>query len=120
MALPMKSAMKVAMKGAMKSAMKGMKVKKTSKIASGRGAKARVFMGKKEKTTGGLRAGDLIRNKQGRVVSKKKSAQGKNQSWFKALAAARKALGITGFVVINRGPEGLALYAKAKYIHSNQ
>merc|ERR1719374_350027 len=99
--------------------MKVMKMKKVSKIARGRGAKAKVFMGKKEKTTGGLVASDLMRNKWGRVVSKKASALGKNKSWFKSLAAARKALGLTGFILVRQGQEGQALYAKAKAIHSS-
>merc|ERR1712008_62968 len=105
-----------------KVAMKGMKVMKStkSKIAKGRGAKGKVFMGKKERTSGGLFAGDLMRNKWGQVVSKKRSAVGKKNSWFKSLSAARKALGITGFVVVNRGLEGQALYAKAKVIHGSQ
>ena len=36
---------------------------------------ARVFSGKKEKTVGGLKKSDLIRNKRGKVVSKKMSAK---------------------------------------------
>ena len=36
-----------------------------------------VWEGRKEKTSGGLRKGDLIKNKQGRIVSKKKSAVAK-------------------------------------------
>merc|ERR1712008_631406 len=50
-----------------------------SKIAKGRGAKGKVFMGKKERTSGGLFAGDLMRNKWGQVVSKKRSAVGKKK-----------------------------------------
>jgi len=107
--------------GAMKSAMKVvMKGKRVSKIAKGRGAKAKVFRGKKEKTVGGLFAADLMRNKWGKVVSKKMSAKAKNNSWFNSLGAARKTLGITGFVLVNRGPEGQALYAKSKVIHATQ
>merc|ERR1739838_144693 len=102
-------------------AMKGKRVLKTkSKIAKGRGARAKVLMGKKEKTVGGLVAGDLMRNKWGRVVSKKLSALGKNRSWIKSVTAARKTLGINGFVLVNRGPEGQALYAKSKVIHGSQ
>ena len=36
-----------------------------------------VWEGRKEKTSGGLRKGDLIKNRQGRIVSKKKSAVAK-------------------------------------------
>mmetsp|Transcript_46998 Transcript_46998/g.135890 ORF Transcript_46998/g.135890 Transcript_46998/m.135890 type:complete len:132 (-) Transcript_46998:127-522(-) len=126
MALPMKTmkasktvmkkpvAMKAIMKkpGAMK-AMKAMKVMK-SKIAAGRLSKAMVYKGAREKTTGGLKASDIIRNKKGKFVSKKLSARGKSNPWAKATAAARKALGIKGFVAFNKGPEGKALYAKIK------
>merc|ERR1719174_1343654 len=99
--------MALVMKSAMKGVMKGKRVLKTkSKIAKGRGAKGKVFSGKKEKTSGGLVAADLMRNKWGKVVSKKMLAFGKNRPWIRALSAARKTLGISGFVLINRGPEG--------------
>merc|ERR1712168_546666 len=62
-----------------KSGKKGMKkkAKRVSKVAKGRGAKARVFRGLKEKTSTGLTKSALVKNKVGRVVSKKKSAHGK-------------------------------------------
>merc|ERR1711948_71631 len=114
----MGKAMKAAMKksGAMKAmkAMKVMKSKKVLKIARGRLSKALVVKGTREKTVGGLKASDITKSKYGKFVSKKASARGKNNSWAKAIAAARKALGLTGFVPINKGPEGKALYAKAK------
>merc|ERR1712098_440288 len=67
-------------KRAMKTAMKAMKrkAKRVSKVARGRGAKARVFRGSKARTSGGLRKSSLIKNKHGRVVSKKAHAHGKN------------------------------------------
>merc|ERR550532_2011325 len=104
------------MKAVMKKpgARKVMKAKRVLKIARGRLSKAMVVKGAREKTAGGLKASDITRNKYGKLVSKKASARGKNNSWSKAIAAARKALGITGFVLINKGPEGKALYAKAK------
>merc|ERR1711970_724396 len=75
-----KSAMK-AMKSMKKksSSMKAMKkkAKRVSKIAKGRGAKARVFKGQKAKTVGGLKKSDIVKNKNGKFVSKKKSAVGK-------------------------------------------
>merc|ERR1712054_51500 len=49
------------------------KKKKVSKIAKGKLSKVLVLRGKKEKTVGGLTAKDLIKNKFGKVVSKKKS-----------------------------------------------
>merc|ERR1719336_209 len=114
MALPMK-AMKAVMKkpGVMK-AKKVVRAMKALKIARGRSSKAMVYKGAREKTIGGLKASDITKNKYGKLVSKKMSARGKNNSWAKAIAAARKALGLSGFVLINKGPEGKALYAKAK------
>merc|ERR1740129_2629136 len=70
------------MKKAMKKAMKAMramkKAMKKSVVARGRGAKARVFSGKKLKTGGGLTKSDLTRNKRGKVVSKKASERSKS------------------------------------------
>merc|ERR1712051_344882 len=120
--------MKVAMKGktgAMKVAMKK-KAMKVSKIAKGKLRKLVVFRGSKEKTSGGLTKTQLVKNKTGKVVSKaasassrKRYAGSKAQAWVKACAAAKKALGITGFVAINgKTAQGKALYAKAKAIHA--
>eukprot|EP00444_Apocalathium_aciculiferum_P028260 CAMPEP_0183428664 /NCGR_PEP_ID=MMETSP0370-20130417/45353_1 /TAXON_ID=268820 /ORGANISM="Peridinium aciculiferum, Strain PAER-2" /LENGTH=121 /DNA_ID=CAMNT_0025613503 /DNA_START=85 /DNA_END=450 /DNA_ORIENTATION=+ len=112
----MKAAMKQA--GAMKGAMKA---KKVSVVARGKGAKARVFSGKKEKTSSGLKKEALTKNKFGKVVSKKKSAVSKKnyaktlKAWGDAVKAARKELGLTGFVAIGgKSAAGKALYAKAK------
>merc|ERR1712003_205270 len=110
----MKKAMKSmkamkAMKG-MKSmkAMKGMKRKamKKSKIAKGKRGKSSVFRGTKEKTVGGLKKGDLMKNKSGKVVSRKQHNRGVKQfskikGWTKAVQQARKALGIKGFCAVN-------------------
>merc|ERR1711964_640963 len=96
--------------------MKAMKKKSVSKIATGIMAKVMVLRGGKGKTTGGLTAKDLTKNKHGRVVSKKLSAKGKKSPWIQACAKARKALKITGFVVIKKGTP---LYAKAKEFYSN-
>merc|ERR1719288_560600 len=90
------SAMKAAKNAATK-VMKAMKRMRVSRVARGRGAKSKVLKGKKEKTSGGLTANDLFRNKRGKVVSKKQSAATKNHPWMKAVAEARKSLGITGF-----------------------
>merc|ERR1719419_406947 len=101
MALPMRTAMKAATKkpGA---AMKGsMKAKKVSKIARGRRRYSMVYKGKREKTASGIKATDLTTNKYGKIVTKKMSAKGKNFKWPQTIAAARKALGITGFVLVN-------------------
>ena len=49
------------------------KMKRVSKVARGKQAKGVVFRGNKEKTGGGLRKSDLIRNKRGKIVSRKQS-----------------------------------------------
>merc|ERR1719162_1325715 len=119
----MKKSMKPAMKKVMKSMKKAMKV---SKIARGIMAKSQVLKGRREKTVGGLAAKDLMKNKNGRVVSKKKHAAGMKQPWMvvpltaaalsllrASVKAARKSLGITGFCPVGgKSPEGKALYAK--------
>merc|ERR1719254_246595 len=100
---------------AMKTGMKRMAMK-VSKIAKGKRAKSSVFKGNKEKTSGGLAKSDLAMNKRGKVVSKKASQGSKKryqgsgaQKWIEACKAARKALGLKGFVAIKKGSP---LYAK--------
>merc|ERR1711881_643884 len=107
-------AMKVMKKKAAMKAMKAMKKKSVSKIAKGQMAKAMVLRGKKEKTVGGLTAKDLIKNKYGKVVSKKASAKAKKSKWIQAVVDARKALKITGFQAVKKGTP---LYAKAKGLY---
>merc|ERR1712129_402227 len=119
--------MKKGMKGMKKSmkAMKGMKRKamKKSKIAKGKRGKSSVFRGTKEKTVGGLKKSDLMKNKSGKVVSRKQhnrgvKAYGKIKGWTKAVAAARKALGIKGFCAVNGAKgKGKELYRKAKSLY---
>merc|ERR1719247_1893389 len=96
-------------------AMKAMKKKSVSKIAKGRMVKSVVFRGTKEKTVGGLTKSDLIKNKFGKIVSKKASLRAKRNNhikgWTTAVQKARKALGLKGFVAIKKGS---ALYKKAK------
>merc|ERR1712039_420612 len=101
---------------------KAMKAKKVSKIAKGKLAKSSVYSGRKGKTVGGLTKADLIKSKSGKVVSKKASLRAKKayatsaiKKWADAVKAARKALGLSGFVAIGgkTGP-GRALYSKAK------
>merc|ERR1719318_25652 len=73
--------------------MKSMKRKKAmwvSKVARGRGAKARVFRGGKERTSGGLKKSDLVKNKDGKVVSRKASQRAKNSKNGKKIAAFGK------------------------------
>merc|ERR1712100_997097 len=84
-----------------------MKKKAVSKIAKGKMAKSVVFRGTKAKTVGGLTASDLVKNKRGKIVSKKSSAHGKKayaniKGWTVAVQKARKALGVKGFVAVKR------------------
>ena len=116
----------MALQQAMKS-MKVMKKKAVSKVARGKGAKSKVFHGKKEKTASGLRKSDLMVNKRGKVVSKKAHARSTQRfesgttirAWVDALVAARKELNIKGFCSINGNTaQGKALYIKAKSIYA--
>merc|ERR1719145_448808 len=101
-------------------ALKIKKAKRVSRIAKGRYAKATVLKGKKVKTSGGLTRDHLMKNKRGKVVSKRAAAQGKRafrhiQDWVSSVVAARKALQVTGFVAINgKTLQGKALYVKSK------
>merc|ERR1719373_433195 len=98
------------------------KAKKVSVIAKGKLARSTVFRGTKEKTKTGLDKSMLMKNKNGKIVSKKASANGKKryaniQAWTKAVQAARKALSIIGFAPVGgKTAAGKALYAKAKAI----
>merc|ERR1712146_293404 len=97
-------------------AMKAMKKKAVSKVAKGKLAKLVVFRGSKAKTTGGLTATDLVKNKRGKIVSKKATAHGKKayaniKGWTVAVQKARKALNVKGLVAVKKGTP---LYKKAK------
>jgi len=97
--------------------MKKRKAMKVSKIGRGKYAKSMVLRGTREKTSGGLKKTDLMRNKHGKVVSKKASAAAKKRSgkWMAAVAKARAALKIKGFCVIGGSkPQGKQLLAKAR------
>merc|ERR1712224_153948 len=101
---------------------RAMKAKRVSKIAHGRFARALVMRGTKEKTVGGLTRDKLMKNKRGKIVSKRASAHGKRcfckiESWTEACVAARKALQVSGFVAINgKSLQGKAIYVKAKAV----
>eukprot|EP00429_Kryptoperidinium_foliaceum_P056167 CAMPEP_0176091650 /NCGR_PEP_ID=MMETSP0120_2-20121206/45908_1 /TAXON_ID=160619 /ORGANISM="Kryptoperidinium foliaceum, Strain CCMP 1326" /LENGTH=150 /DNA_ID=CAMNT_0017425549 /DNA_START=62 /DNA_END=514 /DNA_ORIENTATION=- len=121
MALPKPAAMKASRQTAMRSKRAG----KSKKIARGRVAKAMVLRGSREKTSGGLKSGDLMKNKRGKVVSKRQSAQGRRaysliEGWTDSVMEARRALHITsGFVAINgKTLQGKALYVKAKALYT--
>merc|ERR1712072_363021 len=101
MGLTMAKAMKAMKAMAAMKAMRAMKKKAVSKIAKGRMAKVLVLRGSKAKTSGGLNASSLTKNKNGRVVSKKALANIKG--WTAAVQKARKALGVKGFVAVKKG-----------------
>merc|ERR1719479_44532 len=89
-------------------------VKKTRKAKrvtkkSQTGTMRMVWNGSKVYTRSGMTKKDLCLSKSGRVMTKKQYKNGqrvKKSGWMKAVAQARKELGITGFVLMNRGPEG--------------
>mmetsp|Transcript_12935 Transcript_12935/g.33276 ORF Transcript_12935/g.33276 Transcript_12935/m.33276 type:complete len:132 (+) Transcript_12935:1-396(+) len=122
----MKTAMKAmkakAMKAKAMKVMKAMKVK--SKIAKGKMMRAMVMNGSYEKTSSGLKKSNLIKSKSGKIVSKASSAAGKKaykriSGWTNACKAAKKALGLSGFVPCGgKSAQGKAFYAKAKAIYN--
>merc|ERR1711862_657969 len=101
--------------------MKAMKKKTVSKIAKGTMARAVVMRGNKEKTASGLTKKDLVRNKEGKIVSKKMSAAAKKNfartvgPWMQAVKKSRSALKVKGFVAIKKGSP---LYVKAKEFYT--
>merc|ERR1711894_134476 len=80
--------------------------RRKARRVSVRGTRAQVFRGtrQKVKTTGQTKS-DLMKNKRGKVVSKKANAAGRRvfkknglDKWNKAFMQARKNLGLKGFV----------------------
>merc|ERR1719421_279683 len=108
----------------MKAMRKVMKKKKVSKVARGRMAKSLVFRGSREKTTGGLTRDSLMRNKRGKIVSKRMNAKGKRayknvETWTEAFMQAREMLRVEGFHAINgKTLQGKALYYKTKALRT--
>merc|ERR1712217_969421 len=101
--------------------MKAMKKKGVTKVARGRFARALVLRGKYVKTRGGLTQAMLTRNKRGKIVSKRASAQGMRafkrvEGWVEAVMSARGALRTQGFVAIN----GKTLQGKALYVRQSR
>ena len=122
----MKKAMKKAMKKSAKKAMKSMrrrKAMKVSTIAKGKRSKLSVWNGTKVKNASGLTKAHLCKNKNGKIVSKKASANGKKAykriaKWTQAVNKARKALGIKGFQAVGgKSAKGQALLKKARSFH---
>merc|ERR1711915_789161 len=125
MGMKKKSAMKSMKKKSSKKGGVKKKAMRVSKIARGKRAKSSVFRGSKASTSGGLKKSDLMKNKDGRVVSKKASAAGKKlykkngiDKWVKAVQSAKKSLGIKGFQVIGgKTSKGQALLKKARSLY---
>jgi len=76
------------------------------------GSRAQVYHGNADQTTGGLKKKDLKMVK-GEIVSKDKAKTSKKNPWIKAVAKAKKEMGVTGFALI-QGP----LLARAREIYS--
>merc|ERR1712130_731371 len=101
----------------------GTKVKKPKRVTKKMqtGSMRKVWNGTSVYTKGGLTKKDLMLNKNGKVVSKKQFKSGQNlakkSGWMTAVMKARKELGITGFVLMNRGAQGVALYKRAKELY---
>ena len=76
------------------------------------GSRAQVYHGNADQTAGGLKKKDL-KMVQGEIVSKEKAKTEKKNPWIKAVAKAKKDLGIKGFALV-QGP----LLAKAREIYS--
>ena len=76
------------------------------------GSRAQVYHGNATHTAGGLTKKDL-KMKDGELVSKKKAKDSKTNPWIKAVAKAKKEMGIKGFALI-KGP----LLTKAREIYS--
>merc|ERR1712178_504658 len=112
-----RDAIKTVMKKTMKVAMKAAKKKSSIRF------KWQVLKGSKLKTKGGMKADDLTKNKNGKVVSKKQHAIGRKAyernllAWTTACSKARKELGLTGFVPVKKETD---FYKKAKALMSPQ
>jgi len=95
-----------------------------------------IWDGRFERSRGtcGLKKADLMMNRKGQVVSKRKSAESKRKAaasgwtdsilmWNKSLSAARLQLGLTGFCKIKKAggsPKELALYRATLEHHSRK
>ena len=96
-----------------------MEAMKTRVIAKGKRARLSVFNGTFQKTKTGLKKSDLMKNRAGRIVSRKSNAAGKKayaniKGWTTAVQKARKALGVKGFQAVKKGSP---LYKKAKELY---
>jgi hypothetical protein len=76
------------------------------------GSRAQVYHGNADQTAGGLKKKDL-KMKDGEIVSKAKAKDAKTNPWIKAVAKAKKELGIKGFALVQG-----ELLKKARAIYS--
>ena len=83
---------------------------KKSIVARGKRAHSSVWRGTKVKTSGGLKKGDLKKNKRGKIVSRRASDASKKGKGYKAIIAwptafkqARKNLKVKGFKPCKKG-----------------
>jgi len=104
------------MKKVIKKIMKKPK-KKVSVIAKGKKAKVQVWKGTKLKTSKGLTKKDLVKSKEGKIVSLRRSEHGKKNKWAKATVKARQEKGYKGFKPIKKGS---SFYDKAKEIYEKE
>jgi len=94
--------------------------KKKNMIARGKFRRSQVFMGKKEKTGGGMKKEDFYINKKGRVVSKKRSAVAGAMMWPRAVRQARLELGFKGFFPLGgKTMEGKQFLERSRAIFSS-
>ena len=101
-------------------AMKAMK-KAAMKEVSPRLAKRDVYYGKRLETAGGLTKEDLVKNKRGKIVSRRMSEWGKKggNGWVNACAIARFIFRLekTDFRLLRKGSE---VYKKAKEVYAQK
>nr|AFY23226.1 dinoflagellate viral nucleoprotein DVNP.11 [Hematodinium sp. SG-2012] len=125
--MAMKAMKAIKAKKSGKSLGKGMKkkAKRVSKVSYEESvAKSSVFRGTKRTTGGGLTKSGLVKNKVGKVVSKKKHEFGKKiynkgiKRWIEAVMKARKALNLKGYVSVGgSSAPGKALLTKARALY---
>merc|ERR1719225_1087991 len=96
--------------------------RRKARRTSVRGSRAQVWKGTRQKVkTTGQSKSELMKNKRGKIVSKKANAAGKRiykknglGKWTKAFMQARKNLGLKGFVACKKGTkfykEAMRLY----------
>ena len=86
------------------------KKKKQTKIY--KNVRLGVFRGVLAKTSGGLKKDDIVRNKSGRYVGKRRAEISKKHPWIKAVLQARQELKLQGFVKLQKGTEYYKLARK--------